>query len=100
MLLKNYFRNTIGVANSLDLDPAGYSVGPDLGPNCLQSLSADETKTNQKLKDCFVYNKPIRYSDTRPHRAVGNVSGYRCKSDCRTRGRKFDPSPVPYFRVD
>ena len=26
-----------------------------------------------------------------------NVSGYRCVSDCRSRGREFDPGPVPYF---
>ena len=37
---------------------------------------------------------------TRPRSAVGNVSGYRCVSDCRSRGRKFDPGPVPYFRGD
>ena len=35
-----------------------------------------------------------------PRSAVGNVSGYRCVSDCRSRGRKFDPGPVPYFRGD
>ena len=29
-----------------------------------------------------------------------NVSGYRCLSDCRSRGREFDPGPVPYFRGD
>ena len=33
-----------------------------------------------------------------PHSAVGNVSGYRCVSDCRSRGREFDPGPAPYFR--
>ena len=32
--------------------------------------------------------------------AVGNVSGYICVSDCRSRGREFDPGPVPYFRGD
>ena len=32
--------------------------------------------------------------------AVGNVSGYRCVSDCNSRGREFDPGPVPYFRGD
>ena len=32
--------------------------------------------------------------------AVGNVSVYRCVSDCRSRGREFDPGPVPYFRGD
>ena len=35
-----------------------------------------------------------------PGSAVGNVSGYRCVSDCRSRGREFDPAPVPYFRGD
>ena len=28
---------------------------------------------------------------TGPRSAVGNVSGYRCVSDCRSRGREFDP---------
>ena len=32
--------------------------------------------------------------------AVSNVSGYRCVSDCRSRGRESDPGPVPYFRGD
>ena len=31
---------------------------------------------------------------------VGNVSGYRYVSDCRSRGCEFDPGPVPYFRGD
>ena len=34
------------------------------------------------------------------HSAVGNVSGYRCESDCRSRGREFDPGPVSYFHGD
>ena len=29
-----------------------------------------------------------------------DVSGYRRVSDCRSRGREFDPGPVPYFRGD
>ena len=37
---------------------------------------------------------------TGPRSAVGNVSGYRCVSDCRSRGRELDPGPVPYFRGD
>ena len=37
---------------------------------------------------------------TRPHSAVGNVSDNRCESDCRSRGCKFDPGPVPYFCGD
>ena len=35
------FFNTIRVSNSLDPDQARHFVGPDLGPNCLQGLSAD-----------------------------------------------------------
>ena len=38
----NYsFRNTIRVSNSLDPDHDLPSVRPDLDPNCLQRLSAD-----------------------------------------------------------
>ena len=32
-----------------------------------------------------------------PRSAVGNVSGYRCVSDCRSRGREFDPVPSHTF---
>ena len=35
-----------------------------------------------------------------PHSAVGNVSGYRCVSDCNSRGREFYHSPVPHFLGD
>ena len=35
------FFNTIRVSNSLDPDQARHFVGPDLGPNCMQRLSAD-----------------------------------------------------------
>ena len=38
------FRNTIRVSKSLDPDQAWHFVGPDLGPNCLQKLSADDTR--------------------------------------------------------
>ena len=34
------------------------------------------------------------------HSTVGNMSGNRFKSDCRSRGREFDPRQVPYFRGD
>ena len=32
--------------------------------------------------------------------AVGNMSGNRCESVCRSRGREFNPGTVPYFRRD
>ena len=41
--LENSFRNTIRVSNSLDPDQAQHYVGPDLSPDCLQMLSADDT---------------------------------------------------------
>ena len=44
----NFYRNTIGVSNSLDPDQARQNVGPDLGPNCLQRLSADNKRRNQQ----------------------------------------------------
>ena len=47
--LKNYFRNTIRVSNSLDPDQARRFVGPDLGPNCLQRLSAEDA-SRQRVK--------------------------------------------------
>ena len=69
---KIYFRNTIRVSNSLDPDQAQHFVGPDLGPNCLQRLSADETirpivkwiklvgRFNQYLKITSDLNSPIK----------------------------------------
>ena len=33
---------TFKVSNSLDPDMHRQNVGPDLGPNCLQRLSADD----------------------------------------------------------
>ena len=35
-----------------------------------------------------------------PRSPVGNVSGNRCQSDCRSRGCEFDPGLVSYFRGD
>ena len=40
------------------------------------------------------------FLQTGPRSAVGNMSDNRCESDCRSRGREFDPGPVPYFRGD
>ena len=39
---KTFFRNIIRVSNSLNPDQARHFVGPDLGPICLQRLSADD----------------------------------------------------------
>ena len=42
--------NTIRMSNSLDSDQARQIVGPDLGPNCLPRLSADDTGS-QRVKE-------------------------------------------------
>ena len=47
---------------------------------------------------CFKFCQKVL--PTGPRSAVSNVSGFRCVSDCRSRGREFDPGPVPYFRGD
>ena len=39
----DHFGNSIKVSNSLDLDRVRHYVGPDLGPDCLQRGSADDT---------------------------------------------------------
>ena len=43
---QHFEKNLSGItpmSNSLDPDQVRYFVGPDLGPNCLQKLSADDT---------------------------------------------------------
>ena len=39
---KYSFRNNIKVSNSLDPDQDGCSAGPNLDPNCLKRLAADD----------------------------------------------------------
>ena len=53
-----------------------------------------------KCRLLIAFGNSFDPDQTGPRSAVGNVSGYRCVSDCRSRGREFDPGPVPYFRGD
>ena len=39
------------MSNSLDADQARRFVEPDLGPNCLQMLSADDNSHHQQGKN-------------------------------------------------
>ena len=41
---KNSFGNTIKMSTCLDTDQDRHSARPDLGPNCLQRLSADDKR--------------------------------------------------------
>ena len=49
------------MTNCLDPDQARRSVGPDLGPNCLQRLSADDESHRQQRKGLkkFVLRSPF-----------------------------------------
>ena len=49
------FFNTIRVSNNWDPDQAPHFVGPDLGPNCLQRLSAD----NKSKRYMYVNTKQL-----------------------------------------
>ena len=52
------------MSNSLDPDQAQQNVGPDLGQNCLQTLSADDTHKQTKsleIETCvFVSSKILK----------------------------------------
>ena len=50
------FRTTMRMSNSLDPDQARHFVGPNLGPNCLQKLSANDTRRHiVKGNQDFIY---------------------------------------------
>ena len=46
----NFLKNTIRVSNSLNPDQDQHFVSPDLGPNCLQRISADDKSSDQQGK--------------------------------------------------
>ena len=64
---------------------------------CIKSTETDN-KTTQTDDSFTEYLK--QQTHTGPRSAVGYVSGNRCESDCRSRGREFDPGPVPNFCGD
>ena len=45
----------------------------------------------------YHYWRAIVDPHARPRSAVGNVSGYKCVCDCRSRGREFDPDRYHTF---
>ena len=60
MFSKNYFGNTIRVKDGLDPDQDQRSVGPDLGPNCLQRLSALSRRQKSPLAKKQLISKHVR----------------------------------------
>ena len=53
---KNCFMYTMRVSNTLDLDKDRCSVSPDLGPNCFESLSADDKVSASKEKSLWLFS--------------------------------------------
>ena len=49
-------------ANSLDPDQARQNARPDLGPNCLQRLSADDTR-RQRVKVAWLTADVVLFND-------------------------------------
>ena len=47
---KDHSSNSIRMSISLDPDQDRHSVGPDLGPNCFQRLSADDKNSHLQGK--------------------------------------------------
>ena len=70
---KNSFRNTIRVSNSLDSDQDRHYVAPDLGPNCLQRLSADDKPFAPFLPFCIQTEIFCVYFQERIVRAEANI---------------------------
>ena len=64
-----------------------------LSLQCVKAFS--KLYSSKGLPSVEIVIKSSTLSGTGPRSAVGNVSGYRCVSDCRSRGREFDPGPVP-----
>ena len=54
-LFEKLFQEYNQSLNSLDPDQARHFVWPDLGPNCLQKLSADRTSRQSYLFVCFCH---------------------------------------------
>ena len=55
---KNSFRNTVRVSNSFDPDQDQLSVGPDLGPDCLQKLAAEGKHPRDPDPESFIRGGP------------------------------------------
>ena len=86
LMVKSRLKNLIGLPRK----SVEYRFG------CMNA----EVQGRTALTACIDAQAYLNLYYTGPRSAVGNVSGYRCVSDCRSRGREFDPGPVPYFRGD
>ena len=105
-VVNNFFKGHLLLNYWLDLTKLGRN-DPNmiLFINCSNGSGPLHIKVTQDFQDeNFKRSSSLKPQGLEfcagPRSAVGNVSGYRCMSDCRSWGREFDPGPVPYFRGD
>ena len=55
--LEKFFQDYNQSVNNLDPDKTQHFVGPDLGPNCLQRISAEDT-SRKRIKS-KMYIRPL-----------------------------------------
>ena len=92
--------STAATAGSRE-DPDTPAVSTVTEPNYAETTAAatgftattaeDNAETHACQCKCLLENKTVI---TRPRSAVCKVSGNRCESDCRSRGREFDPGLI------
>ena len=58
--LKSNLAGSLSVSNGLDPDQDRHSVGPDLGPNCLQRLSVDDKSPLARKELSMHVHLPLR----------------------------------------
>ena len=51
----------VSVSKSLDLDQTQHFVGPDLGPNCLPRLSANNIVAGEEFSKRIRFKESIKY---------------------------------------
>ena len=56
------------MSNSLDPEQSRHFVGPDLGPNCLQRLSADNKSRHKPERQTYVKHIEIKEETSKFHR--------------------------------
>ena len=113
-----YILHTVEMESVSAAKYLGVTIEDDL--SLTKHIDITTRKANQTFgflkRNIRVHNKALNQSLTKllcrcnrpefppsqfsPHSPVRNVSGYRCVSDCRSRGHEFNPGPVPYFRGD
>ena len=64
------------MSNSFDPDQDRHSVGPDLGPNCLQMLSADDKSRASKETVLYGCGISCSYSIVEALERVLGIQGY------------------------